>query len=169
MFQFETKLISPVDAGFGTRPIVILPENISMSLPSRGMVMVEGRINTVPFRGAVEPNGKGTHWFQVDEVVLDSMGVQIGERVAIELTPSKDWPEPKVPTDLQQVLESDEAALATWKDITVMARWDWIRWIGATKVAETRKKRVESIPSRMAAGKRRPCCFDRAQCTLTEA
>jgi hypothetical protein len=133
------------------------------------MVMVEGRINAFPFQAAIEPNGKSTHWFQMDEVTLESTGMQVGETVAIELTPSKEWPEPKIPADLQEVLESDAAALATWSDITVMARWDWVRWIGATKVAETRKKRVESIPSRMAAGKRRPCCFDRAQCTLTEA
>jgi len=32
-------------------------------------------------------------------------------------------------------------------------------WIDSAKQSETRKRRIESIPSRLASGKRRPCCF----------
>jgi len=32
-------------------------------------------------------------------------------------------------------------------------------WIDSAKQTETRKRRIESIPSRLASGKRRPCCF----------
>jgi hypothetical protein len=166
---FEAVLHAPQERGYGTRPIVVMPESVSKALPSRGMVMVEGSVNGVAFRAAVEPDGKETHWFQLDDITLEGTQARAGDRVTVAFSPTKEWHEPRVPADLQQVLESDAAALAIWNDITTMARWDWIRWIGATKQAETRKKRVESIPSRMAAGKRRPCCFDRSQCTLTEA
>jgi len=166
---FKAMLQAPQEVGYGTRPIVTLPERISRELPSRGMVMVMGSINGLSFRTVVEPNGKGTHWFQLDGATVTAIGAMVGDPVTVTLSPTKEWSEPLVPADLRKVLDSDASALAIWEGLTVVARWDWIRWIGATKVAETRKKRVESIPSRMAVGKRRPCCFDRAQCTLTEA
>jgi hypothetical protein len=52
-----------------------------------------------------------------------------------------------------------------WKDITPMARWEWVRWINATKNPDTRKRRVEVGISKLRSGKRRPCCFDLAACT----
>ncbi len=52
-----------------------------------------------------------------------------------------------------------------WMDITPMARWDWIRWIRATKQPETRKRRIEVACSKLKAGTRRPCCFNRNLCT----
>ena len=167
--RFEAPLTSPKVVAYGTKPILVLSNAASMALPSRGMVVVAGTANGFAFQSVVEPDGNGSHWFQVDEAFLKGTGAKLGDTVIVELEPIKEWPEPKVPADLQAVLEGDAVALAVWNDITVMARWDWIRWIGAVKQAETRKKRVESIPSRLMAGKRRPCCFDRSQCTLTEA
>ncbi|HEU4888608.1 MAG TPA: YdeI/OmpD-associated family protein, partial [Thermoanaerobaculia bacterium] len=46
-----------------------------------------------------------------------------------------------------------------------MARWEWVRWVNATKNSDTRKRRVEVSISKMSHGKRRPCCFDLASCT----
>jgi uncharacterized protein YdeI (YjbR/CyaY-like superfamily) len=68
-------------------------------------------------------------------------------------------PEPKVPADLRKVLAADPKARARWDDLTPLARWDFISWIDDAKLAETRKMRIESLPSRLASGKRRPCCF----------
>jgi len=52
-----------------------------------------------------------------------------------------------------------------WNDITPMARWEWVRWINATKNADTRKRRINVGISKLRSGKRRPCCFDLAACT----
>jgi hypothetical protein len=46
-----------------------------------------------------------------------------------------------------------------------MARWEWVRWVSATKNVDTRKRRVEVSISKLGAGKRRPCCFNLASCT----
>ena len=46
-----------------------------------------------------------------------------------------------------------------------MARWEWVRWINATKNPDTRRRRVEVTISKMKDGKRRPCCFNLASCT----
>ncbi len=65
--------------------------------------------------------------------------------------------ETRVPPDLRKVLTGD--TLVRWNSLTPLARRDFILWIDQAKQLETRKRRVDSIPSRLASGKRRPCCF----------
>ena len=65
----------------------------------------------------------------------------------------------KMPTDLRKVLVAAPKAKAVWDDLTPISRRDFISWIESAKQPETRKRRVESLPSRFAAGKRRPCCY----------
>lgn len=52
-----------------------------------------------------------------------------------------------------------------WESITPMARWEWVRWINATRNPRTRERRVEVSISKIRSGKRRPCCFDLSACT----
>lgn len=63
-----------------------------------------------------------------------------------------------MPTDLRNVLAAPRVA-TLWRGLTPIARRDFITWIEGAKQPETRKRRVESIPSRLASGKRRPCCY----------
>jgi uncharacterized protein YdeI (YjbR/CyaY-like superfamily) len=76
---------------------------------------------------------------------------------------SRAWKEknqsPEWPTDLRKVFAAAPKAKAQWSDLTPLARKDFIMWIDSAKQSETRKRRIESIPSRLASGKRRPCCF----------
>jgi uncharacterized protein YdeI (YjbR/CyaY-like superfamily) len=66
--------------------------------------------------------------------------------------------EPKVPADLRKVLAASEAKVQ-WDDLTPLARKDFIIWLDTAKRPETRRRRIESMPGRLASGKRRPCCF----------
>ena len=150
------------DSPIPGRRLVRVPVEISMQFPSRGMVMVEVTAAGEAFWVAFEPDGEGSHWGLLPRGVYP-------ETTDWQLDIPKVWAEPAVPEDILAMLDAHPDALATWQSITPAARWDWIRWVGATKNLETRKKRLDSIPSRMRAGKRRPCCFDRAQCTLTDA
>jgi len=71
----------------------------------------------------------------------------------------RDEAEPKVPSDLRKVFAAAPEAKARWNDLTPLPRQDFIMWIDSAKQSETRKRRIESVPSRLASGKRRPCCF----------
>jgi uncharacterized protein YdeI (YjbR/CyaY-like superfamily) len=71
----------------------------------------------------------------------------------------REEPEPTVPADLRKVFAAAPKAKAQWSDLTPLARKDFIMWVDSAKQSETRKRRIESIPSRLASGKRRPCCF----------
>ena len=50
----------------GARTILKLPKSASMKLPSRGQTMVKGTINGCQFQAALEPDGDGSHWFEID-------------------------------------------------------------------------------------------------------
>ena len=68
----------------------------------------------------------------------------------------------KMPADLKKALTADSQAHALWLDITPMARWDWLNWMGSVKLPKTLRERPEKLCSMLKAGKRRPCCFNRA-------
>lgn len=65
----------------------------------------------------------------------------------------------KIPDDLRQVLLANQKALATWEDITVLARNEWICWVISVKLPETRAKHIKRAEADLARGKRRPCCW----------
>ena len=77
--------------------------------------------------------------------------------------------EPRVPADLRKVFAAAPKAKAQWSDLTPLARKDFVMWIDSAKQSETRKRRIESVPNRLASGKRRPCCFAIVPLTLHKA
>ncbi|MBI3622651.1 DUF1905 domain-containing protein [Candidatus Pacearchaeota archaeon] len=158
--RFEAKLFK-----IGSWILLRLPKSVSAKLPSRGMIMVKGTINGFHFQAALEPDGKGSHWLRVDKNMLEAAGADAGDNVMLVIEPTKEWPEPKIPTDLKNALAAIPQAQKTWMDITPMARWEWIRWIRSTKQQETRKRRIETACSKLKARKRRPCCFNSSMCT----
>jgi hypothetical protein len=146
--------------------ILRLPEEASEKLPSRGQVAVQGTINGREFQTVLEPDGYSGHWMRVDEKLQQTAGISAGDTATLEIDSTKDWPEPSVPQDLETALAAAPQKIQDlWKDITPMARGEWVRWVNATKSPDTRKRRVEVSISKMNSGKRRPCCFDLAACT----
>jgi len=74
-----------------------------------------------------------------------------------------------VPADLRRVLAATPKAGVVWSGLTSVARRDFVSWIESAKQDATRKRRVESVPSRLAAGKRRPCCYALVPMSLYKA
>ncbi len=151
--------------------ILRLPEDASSQLPSRGMTMVAGTLNGVPFKALLEPDGryapgkKPSHWFQPGQKLLEDASATVGDTVHVALEPTKEWIEPEVPEDLQRALATSAKAEALWNEISPLARWDWIRWIRAVKTSETRQKHIDVALDKLNKGMRRPCCFNRNLCS----
>ena len=146
--------------------IVRLPEKASETLPSRGQVAVKGTINGHAFQTVLEPDGSLGHWMRVDEKLQQTAAISAGDTATLEIEPTKDWPEPNVPQDFETALAAAPQKIHDlWNDITPMARWEWVRWVNATKSPDTRRRRVEVSVSKMKSGRRRPCCFDLASST----
>jgi hypothetical protein len=121
--------------------------------------MLEGAINSIPFRAALEPNGKGSRLLRVNKTMREAAGADALDTVTVEITRVGEEPEIRVPTDLRKALAAAPMARAGWEDITPMARRDWIFSISSAKQPETRKRRIEKACDMLACGKRRLCCF----------
>lgn len=65
----------------------------------------------------------------------------------------------KMPTDLRKALASSPVTLNLWKDITPLARNEWICWVTSGKKLETRGIRINKALSKLKSGMRRPCCW----------
>jgi hypothetical protein len=145
---------------------VRLPEEASAKLPSRGQVAVQGTIDGHEFQTVLEPDGCSGHWMRIDEKLQRTAAISAGDTATLEIEPTIDWPEPDVPQDFETALVAAPQKIQDlWDDITPMARWEWVRWVNATKNPDTRRRRVEVSISKMDNGKRRPCCFNLAACT----
>ena len=159
----------PFDAtlsAIGTSTVLRLPETASKKLPSRGQVAVCGTINGVEFQAVLEPDGNSGHWMRVDDALQHAAGISAGDTVTLGIEVTKDWPEPDAPQDLARALTAAPQKIQDlWNEITPMARWEWVRWVNATKNPETRRRRVDVSISKMKSGKRRPCCFNLSACT----
>ena len=164
--SFETKLFK-----IRAWTILRLPEDASAKLPSRGMTMVSGTINGIALKTVLEPDGryspdrKPSHWFKLNQELLDKASIKAGDVVHVSLQPTTEWIEPEIPEDLQNALVTSPKAERLWKNITPIARWDWIRWIRAVKTPETRQKHIEVALDKLNKGIRRPCCFNRNLCS----
>ena len=151
------------------RGILRLPEDVSAKLPSRGQVAVHGTINGHELRTVLEPDGYFGHWMRVDAGLQQAVGIGAGDSAALNLEVTKDWPEPDVPEDLARVLSAAPREVQDkWRDITSMARWEWVRWINETRKPDTRATRIEKTISKLNGKHRRPCCFNLTACTDPE-
>lgn len=162
--SFKAKLHRPSGPDKGAPWLFLnLPADASQQLPSRSMVSVDGTFNGHPFQITLLPDGQGGHWLKVDPKLRDVVGAQAGDLVELEIAPVSIEPEPEVPEDVLSALAAaGPIARETWAAITPVARRDWIFWIVSGKKAETRLKRIDVAMSKLSAGSRRPCCFDRS-------
>jgi len=51
-----------------------------------------------------------------------------------------------------------------WNDITPIARWEWVRWINATKDPDTRKRPINVGISKLRSGAKGLRARSRAWC-----
>ncbi|USQ76010.1 YdeI/OmpD-associated family protein [Ornithinimicrobium cryptoxanthini] len=152
----------------GDRLIVRVPEDVSSALPSRGQVAVEAQVNGRAWATVVEPDGRKGHWLAVDEQLQTALSLSDGDTVDVELEPTRAWPEPDLPEDFEAALTDASDLAEPWDSITPMARWEWVRWVSATRNPQTRERRIEVSVDKLRNGSRRPCCFDLSSCTDPE-
>ncbi len=150
----------------GEIAIIRVPAKISSEFPTRGMVLAGAEINGHNFTAELEPDGEGGHFLEAGSALLKKIktGGCVSVKVVLKLI--EDWPAPKLPADLKQMLNENAGAGTAWSNVTSKAKWEWLRWLRAAKTDETRRKRLITARSMLVAGKKRPCCFNSRQCLL---
>lgn len=71
----------------------------------------------------------------------------------------KKGPVHRAPTDLKNALAASKSASGAWKDITPLARNEFVCWVISAKQEKTRERRVRRTIDELLEGKRRPCCW----------
>jgi len=159
--RFKAKLLRPANfAGDSPWAFVVLPKEVSATLPRRGRVTVDASIDGHGFQSTLEPDGQLSHWLKIDEALLEAAGKNFGDIATFDLMSVAQEPEPELPSDLCNALAASPAAKAVWDETTTIARLDWIHWITSAKQAKTRTQRVNNACDMLASGKKRVCCFD---------
>ena len=119
----------------GDQTILRLSEAASKNLPSRGQVAVYAKMDGHSFETVIEPDGEFGHWMRLDLKLRKAADAGPGDKVKVTIEPSEEWPEPDVPQDLRKALSNASkrrrGSLAS--EITPMARWEWVRWVNATR------------------------------------
>jgi uncharacterized protein YdeI (YjbR/CyaY-like superfamily) len=64
-----------------------------------------------------------------------------------------------LPADLREALGASTTALDAWRDITPLARNEFICWVEDAKRETTRERRIRRTREELEAGQRRPCCW----------
>jgi len=65
----------------------------------------------------------------------------------------------ELPPDLRKALAVNATALDAWKDITPLARNEFICWVEDAKQQSTRERRIRRTQEELEEGQRRPCCW----------
>ncbi len=65
----------------------------------------------------------------------------------------------RMPKDLRAALAGNPVALEAWRDITPLARNEFICWVEDAKREETRERRIRRTQEELEEGMRRPCCW----------
>ncbi len=65
----------------------------------------------------------------------------------------------ELPADLCKALCANATALTAWKDITPLARNEFICWVEDAKQERTRERRIRRTQEELEEGQRRPCCW----------
>jgi Bacteriocin-protection, YdeI or OmpD-Associated len=65
----------------------------------------------------------------------------------------------KLPEDLREALVANTTALDAWRDITPLARNEFICWVEDAKQETTRERRIRRTQEELEEGQRRPCCW----------
>ena len=125
----------------GINPVVDIPARISTSFGQRGHVPVLASLGQVNFRATLVPMGGGRHRLYLNQLMRDAAGRETGEMVTVRLELDATSRVLAVPVDLARALRA-AGRLGHFLAETPSRRKEIIRWIGGTKNAGTRQRRV---------------------------
>lgn len=161
--HFQVALRRPADMqGEDTWAFVILPKTESDKFPRRGRTGVEGTINGQSFQAVLEPDGQLSHWLKIPRALLETIVVDAGSMVTLDVQPIANELEPPLPPAFSAALARSPEARATWDNTTTVARIDWVHWMVSARQEKTRASRIAGACDMLAAGKKRVCCFDQS-------
>jgi hypothetical protein len=164
VIRFKARLSTRSGAtGADAGAVLTIPDAVGREVEH--MACAEGTINGHPFRATLERTASGRCALRVNRAMLRGADAGVGDTVQLAIL----GPEPKLelPPDLRAAMAATGAAMALWDDLSDIARRDYVRWVEATKNPQTRAHRVTRTVEQLAEGKRRPCCVNTYEYSLS--
>jgi hypothetical protein len=147
------KFRTTVELGGKTATGIEVPEDVVAALGSGNRPPVTVTVGGHTYRTTVARMG-GRFLVPLSAENRTAAGVAAGDQVDVDIEPDTGPRELGVPADLAEALAHDQAARATFDDLSYTHRKEWVRWIEEAKKAETRATRLAKTVESLHAGKR---------------
>jgi hypothetical protein len=147
------KFRTTVELGGKTATGIEVPEDVVAALGSGNRPPVTVTVGGHTYRTTVARMG-GRFLVPLSAENRTAAGVAAGDQVDVDIEPDTGPREVGVPADLAEALAHDQAARATFDDLSYTHRKEWVRWIEEAKKAETRATRLAKTVESLHAGKR---------------
>lgn len=129
---------------------VIAPASVVRALGGGTRIPVVARYAGETVATTLMPAGQGRGRLTVLMDILRPAGLDVGNRLEVELTRSTDPRDPVVPADLRRALQFRPAAREAFEQGPPSVRRWMVRYIEEARRAETRQGRIELILERLA-------------------
>jgi hypothetical protein len=147
------KFRTTVELGGKTATGIEVPEDVVAALGSGNRPPVTVTVGGHTYRTTVARMG-GRFLVPLSAENRTAAGIAAGDQVDVDIEPDTGPREVGVPADLAEALAHDQAARATFDDLSYTHRKEWVRWIEEAKKAETRATRLAKTVESLHAGKR---------------
>jgi len=127
------------DASGGGRWIVV-PETVMVRFSSK-RAPVRGSVNGVEFRSRVSVYG-GVGYLGFTAEIRKAAGIEVGDRLEIDLVEDDEPRMVDVPTELAAALAGADDAADQFDRLSFTHRKEYARWVGEAKKQETRDRRA---------------------------
>ena len=131
--------------------IIRIPFDVSKVWGVRGRLRVKGEINGFPFRTALFPTGRGSHFLLVNKRMQMGGDARPGDIAQFRRAPDTAERKAILPAELGRFLDQDRVFRRWYERLTHSIR-KWIGdWIMQPKSPQARERRAEQIAERLLA------------------
>jgi hypothetical protein len=138
-----------IEAGRGGGALVVIPDKVVTALGGSSRFRVTGTLAGVTFESFTMAMGGGRICMGVHKATRQAAGVEIGDRVKIELDRDDRPRQLTVPDDLAAALARDASAGAAFEKLSFTHRREYVEWITGAKRQETRARRLAQTVDRL--------------------
>jgi hypothetical protein len=142
--KFEVKLTA-----HGVGAFIRVPRDVSTKLGFNGRPKVKAVIAGVPYRGSLMPMGDGTFGLGVLKSIQNAKGIDVGDRITVELEPDTEERTVEAPADLAAALKRDAKVAAAWEKLSYTSKKEIALSLEGAKRPETRERRLHAALERL--------------------
>jgi hypothetical protein len=142
---------STVELGGKTATGIPIPDQVVEALGSSKRPPVTITVNGHSYRTTAVRMG-GRFFVPLSAENREAAGVAAGDDITVDIEVDTAPREVEIPDDLAAAM--DDAARATYDELSFTHRKEWVRWVEEAKKPETRAARIEKTVAGLRAGKK---------------